>query len=261
MNTDEQDALSYVSIDAWQAENLRLTVFLRPNDMIIEQSWWDDLFGDSPDATSALPKMKQKREEGRFDEGKLVLMVQPERIDWLFTVDKQELNVEELPTIGPFPRSLERFSELMEKWLGLDTCPPIQRLAFGAILSLPVKDQEQGYRQISVYLPFTLDPENSSDFMYQINRPRGSSSGIAGLRINRLSKWSVATTYWLKSKLSLGLASAAHSSRTQLHSCRLELDVNTMPDFKGELTQEQLLPLYQELINLGKEIVENGDTK
>lgn len=261
MSIVDQSIYSRVPMTSWQTETLRLTAFLRPTDEVIEQNWWSDLFAEPPDATSARPKSKQKREEGQFGEGKLVLVVQPERIDWLFTTSDKEWNMGETPTVGSFPESLKEFSRLIEKWLGFNNCPPMQRLAFGAVLSLPVKSRQEGYRQISEYLPFNLDPDGSSDFMYQINRPRDSESGIAGLRVNRLSKWSVATTYWMKSQLLLGLASAVHFPGPQLHSCRLELDINTVPDFKEELAQEQLPSLFQELVNFGKEIVKRGDIR
>lgn len=200
-------------------------------------------------------------EEGKFKEGKLVLRVELGRIDWLFTKARdREPNFEEMSTVGSFPESLDKFAELMPHWFEIETCPSIQRLAFGAILLNPVESRQAGYRQISEYLPnVKLDSEDSSDFLYQINRPRDSNSGIADLRINRLSKWSVATQTWMESRLSPKSASVSRFSGPQIFACRLELDINTMPDFKGELTQKQLPPIFQELVKLGKEIVQKGD--
>jgi len=132
---------------------------------------------------------------------------------------------------------------LMLRWLA--GCPPLQRLAFGAVLTRPVDDLLTGYRQISDYLPFVqLDPESSSDFSYQINRPRNSTV-ISGLRINRFSRWSVARVF-------------ASTFDTQI-GCRVELDINTAQEFQGELPQEKLPVIIQELVDLGKEIAENGD--
>src|SRR5436190_1193852 len=69
---------------------------------------------------------------------------------------------------------------------------PITRLAFGAVLAQPTEDRHSGYVQIAKYLPsIRLDVDGSSDFLFQINRPRPSRVGIENLLINRLARWSV----------------------------------------------------------------------
>jgi hypothetical protein len=42
-------------------------------------------------------------------------------------------------------------------------------------------------------------------------------------------------------------------------ACCLELDINTAQDFREELTCEQLAQVFQELVELGQEIVGEGD--
>jgi hypothetical protein len=259
VNTSEQSDLSRPPITAWQAESLRLTLFPARTAQTAEQTWWNDLFGEPPEVRNSRLKIGEQREEGPFEEGKLILAVQPGRVDWRFTVAEKGVNVGEVRKIGPFLGSLDKFSKLMLDWFELGTCPATRRLAFGAVLVIPAKDRQEGYRQISAYLPYDLDPEGSSDFLYQINRPRDSKTGIAGLRIHRLSKWSVATIYWMESELFFGLASALHFQGPQVFACRLELDINTVPDLKNELVQEQLPEVFRELLELGKEIAREGD--
>ena len=50
--------------------------------------------------------------------------------------------------------------------------------------------RELGYRELGRFLPAVRLDEDSSDFSYQINRPRRSTV-IPELSVNRLSKWSV----------------------------------------------------------------------
>ena len=122
----------------------------------------------------------------------------------------------------------------------------------------PVKDLHTGYIEISKYLPdVKFISEGSSDFLFQISRPRVSISGIKGLRINRLTKWSVASI----NALQFSLSSPPLKYREGLKSfaCRLELDINTAQDFKGELNREQLPQIFKELVEIGKEISIKGD--
>jgi len=247
------------SLTAWQVETLRLTAFPGPAVQVAEPTWWIDLVREPPETKISRPRMGGFQEEGPFKGGKLLLRVQPSRIDWLFTtVEDQEREIESFPTIGPFPESLDTFLPLMCRWFEFETCPSVQRLAFGAILLQPVKNKQAGYRQISPYLPSVqLDPEGSSDFSYRINRPRDTSSGITGLKINRLSNWSVAT--WRRAELSVGQTWMGYFQAQEHYACRLELDINTAPYFQGELHREQLPLIFQELVDLGKKIATEGD--
>jgi hypothetical protein len=248
------------SLTVWQTETLRLTAFPSPSARIVNPTWWADIVGEPPESKISRPKEGIYQEEGPFAQGKLVVSVQPTRVDWLFTsiIDpkREDMNV---PIIGTFSEALDRFFSLMLRWFEFDTCPPVQRLAFGAILLQSVEDRQDGYRRIAEYLPsIRLDPDGSSDFAYQINRPRNSTSGITGLRINRLSKWSVAS--WRSTQISLGSAAPmGYFLGPEYFACRLELDINTSQDFQGELPREQLPRIFQELADLGKEIAIKGD--
>lgn len=251
---NHQNVPDRLPLDAWQAQTLRVTAFPSPDVQIDETTWWVDLVGDTPETRVSLPKKGQAQEEGSFQEGRLALRIRPNRIDWLFTPPEQEF--EGFAVIGSFIESLGSFSRVILQWFSLETCPSVRRLAFGAILLLPVEDRLAGHRQISAYLPSVrLDPEGSSDFSYRINRPRDSGSGITDLRINRLSKWSVAT----QRELSISPSGAEYFPRQDSFACQLELDINTTPDFQGELAQEQLPDVFRELVDLGKEIAEQGE--
>jgi hypothetical protein len=254
----EQNIVEH-SLDIWQVNTLRMTAFPSPAAQITEPTWWADLIAEPPEKRISQPRRGEQREEGSLAKGKLTLGVGLIRIDWVYTVaDDPKFEVEGFPTAGTLPEALETFRPLMHRWFALDTCPPIQRLAFGAILWQPAKNLQTGYRQLVAYLPaVTLDSEGSSDFFYQINRPRASNTGIADLRINRLSKWSV--TSLGSAAFAISTPGIAYIAQPTSFACQVELDINTVPEFRGEFTGEQLPQIFAELVDLGCEIASRGD--
>ena len=255
----ESNVIDRLPLSSWQVESLRMTAFPSPAAQVAaEPTWWTDLVGESSEKQIVQPKQKVRREEGSYEGGKLILTTQPVRIDWVYVaVDELEGGQGEPPTIGAFPDVLSVFSQLMLHWLERGACPPVHRLAFGAVLLQLIEDQQVGYRQMTAYLPsLSLNLEGASDFAYQINRPRSSTSGIVGLRINRLSKW--AAPIWTMAEIPV-TPEAGLLVRQRGAVCRLELDINTTPDFPGELPREYLPRIFEELVNLGQEIAREGD--
>lgn len=239
----------------WKAESLRLTAFLSPSAQIGEEDWWKMLIGELPDRKTSQPKTGIQKQEGKFKsekiDGQLVLTVQPSRIDWqIVPLDMPDSG---FPVIGLFLDSIDSFSELMLRWL--QDAPPLQRLAFGAVLNQNTVSSQEGYERLSNYLTFNLD-KDSSEFLYQINRPR-ISQNLNNLIINRLSKWSI--------NLLAGFMFSPNEPMRYLKPADfalcLELDINTSADFSGELAPEESLKIFQELVKLGQEIAEKGDIK
>lgn len=260
MTTPETTALP--PLTAWQAQGFRLSAFRPPQARIEQTTWWTDLVGYPPDKVTSQPKIGLHQEEGAFAPGKLSLQLQLDRVDWTLTADADApAESFELPTLGPFPDVLPLFTKLMGQWLTVG--PPVTRLAFGALLSQPTEDLPAGYRLIDRYLPnVMLDPEGTSDFLYQINRPRPSRTGIPGLQINRLTKWSVMFFSGVSVTISVAPVGAPVTTGrpTFRYAGRLELDINTVPDPTGtELPREALPTLLQELVELGRQIAAEGD--
>jgi len=243
---------------AWQTQTLRLTAFPSPSAHIIQPTWWHDLRGEEPESRISQPRKGGLRDEGPFADGYLILGVEPARIDWRYTsiVDEKQKS-EVFPTIGPLQDAIRVFAPLMNRWFELETCPTVQRLAFGAVMFQPVQNLQTGYQRIMQYLPSVqIDIENSSDFSYQINRKRYSRI-VQGLIINRLSRWSVMGLQDISMQITP--ARAQGSLGPIYHACRLELDINTVPEFQGEFRRDQLSSLFQELIDLAVEIANHGD--
>jgi hypothetical protein len=144
----------------------------------------------------------------------------------------------------------------MRQWLEA-TCPETKRLAFGALLNLDVGSREEGYRRLSDYLDFDVNPE-SFDFLYRINRKRRSEV-VPGLVINRLTTWSVG--FRQRETLTIPLAGGAVESEGghAAYHCRLELDINSAPEFGGPLPHNRLADLLDEMQRWSLEIVRDGD--
>lgn len=145
------------------------------------------------------------------------------------------------------------FVELMTEWLASPECPPLVRLALGVVLVIPASSREAGYQLLDDFLTAVqLEPENTSDFSYQINRPR-SSVTLNGLKINRLTKWSVAAFQsFLTAPTGLVMGAAEHS-------VRLEMDINTAPSGLEEIPKTKVFDLLHELVSLAEEIATDGE--
>ena len=245
-------------LTAWHAESLRLTAFLSANAKIPEPTWWKDLTGKTPDTKNLRLNKGEQEEIGTFNNGQLILRIQPIRIDWLFAGVEDQKEGIECPTIGSFPEALDQFGKLMSTWLNSSSCPSIQRLAFGAVLLQPVTDQRAGYAALADYLHSVEVDLNSTDFMYQINRARDYSAQVKGLRINRLSKWSVASMQRIGIEIK-PTSTQGHQIGSVQFFFRLELDINSNADFPSELPSQQLARIFQTFTEFAKEIAAEGD--
>ena len=255
----EERAAPRPPLSDWHTQMLRLTAFPSEVASIGEWPWWAELVGQPPETKVLQPRRGVQRYEGPFADGKLILNIKLGRIDWLFTaVEGPDMEAEGFSTVGALPDSLDTFRTLMIRWLELETSPAPIRLAFGCIVVQRVEDREAGYRQLATYLTSVqLAPEDSSDFLYQINRPRPSTSGIKGLQVNRLSKWSVAV---LRSGMvAIRGRSADLMPGPECFACRLELDINTAADYQDELPSSGLVRVFEELVDLAMEIAQQGD--
>lgn len=235
----------------WQVEMLRLTAFPTAIPDISSINWWEKVTGESPETRTVQPRTGRLHEVGRIkgDFCNLSLECQPQRIDWLFTpiiAENQELT--SFPSFASLSDALRLYEELLFLWL--DQCPSVNRLAFGAMLSQTVENREAGYLRLTSFLPaVTLDAERSTDFSYQINRPRASRN-VKGLEVNRLSRWSVAALSGMMIQVTGEQVSArVIESSQKLSACRLELDINTSPQFKGALSNDTLPTLVKELVH------------
>ena len=243
----------------WQLRSIRFTGFTKPSIDAEEVAWWETIVGEKPDSRTSHPKSGEFREEGEFETGVLTLNIQPLRIDWHLRSKQKERPDGDFETLGEFQKILESFLKLMRKWFSIDH-PDLIRIAFGETLLLPVENRQTGYKRISDILPnIKIDPENSSDFLYQINRPRQSTLGIPELKINRLCKWAVFVSRYALINFDPKTYPTEKVISPEIYSCRLEQDINTNADFNGIIPKDKHLEVFEELVENGKQIVNEGD--
>lgn len=243
-----------VDLIAWQADLLRLTCFPSSAVNFDATNWWRDVTGEQPENTIVRAREGFRQDEGVFDEKKLILGVQPTRVDLLM----QSKDIENQTPIGLFTDTLDPFLDIISRWFKI--APPLTRIAFGSVLMFPVANRETGYELLAKFLSkIQIDPLNSSDFLYQINRPRTSQTVTPELKINRLTKWSVQKSGLVHFVLSPIAKVPTTFPSKETVSCRLELDINTSEDFKTDLPQNKLMNIFEELVELAKEITVKGD--
>jgi hypothetical protein len=239
----------------WKAEHLRLTCFT-PGTPLTDSNWWEEICGHPPDSSTVRMKGAHKLEVGKFGMGILSFEVQPGRMDLVLRplLDEQQ-PILGIPILGPYSIALAEFEVLASKWLAFENLPLVQRLAFGTPLFMQVETLKEGYRTLARYLPaLQIDPDNSSDLSYQINRPRKSTTNISSLLINRLSKWSIA-----RFRVYAPQTEEVRALVVEQYACRLELDINTVPDSAATIPKQDLSRLLSELTGLASEIIQEGD--
>lgn len=244
----------------WMAETLRISAFLAPNENFDIGGWWTNIIGEPPETDNSRPRDGVRQIEGQHGSGRLTLISTLGRVDLLMkATDNDERENLGIPNIGRFEDAMSELTKLASKFIS--TLPPVKRMAFGAVLVRETDSHESGYKILGEYLKSVqIDSTGSSDFIYQINRPRKSNAVAGDLGINRLSKWSVLRVRKLRVEVPQNdLAMHEVHRERETYGCRLELDVNTKPDLSGFILGDRLFALYEELVSLAREISLSGD--
>lgn len=246
------------NLSDWRTESLRLSVFVIDAIDSANKNFWEALTGNPPDEVRARPRQQSVKEEGPLLNGWLSVEATSNRIDWRLSHNPKN-PFHELPVVGPYDSLQGEFHELMQGWFF--HCPPIYRLAYGAVPLFPAKDLTDAYTMLSDLLPaIKIDWVNTSDFLYRINRRRASRGSIEGLEINRLSIWSATRVYGVNVDMSPHEQQTLKVTKLVDNSvCRLELDINTAPEFRQKLDKNVTSQIFDELVNLGNEIASEGD--
>lgn len=247
-------------LSQWQVENMRLSVFpTRPIDLP-QSNVWESLVGSPPDEQRFQRQQQLFTEEGAFLGGRLRLEARSTRLDWRLIGDSPTEPTGDIPTIGSYNELEPQFRELMYTWLL--GCPSLQRMAFGCVLLLPADSLRSAYSQLNELLSVVkIDVENTRDFLFRINRRRKSRCSVEGLELNRLSTWSVVQI--VETMITVSADGQGQPQVVRLPStkraCRVELDINTIPESSAELESAIARAIYEELIENANQIAISGD--
>ena len=250
-----EDQIQQAGSAQWQVISLRLTAFPVSTLEVPANGWWASLAGEEPEIRQHKPKTHELQEIGTYKLGRLIVAANPARFDLqLHPLPISQEGFGSPPTLGSLVESLAVFMPVAAHWLQ-ENDADLQRMAFGAEVFLPADNEEEALRQLSPFIPLTIDPDTTSDLLYQINRRRHSKV-VPDLLVNRLSKWAVV-------KFSFGAQIDAQSfdlPGLEQFVTYLELDINTSPKFWGVLSHNMLDMAFKELVEMGQEITEKGDT-
>ena len=254
--------MARVEFSEWIVESLRVTIFPTVESTFRSSDWWEYVTGVEPDQVSTSAKKTASTVEGTYEGRKLIMRSVPDRIDWfLLPVDsviEEAMINSEVPSVGRAGEAFELFSTAVEKWFASADLPTMHRIAFGAVLSLPIGDRRSAYIELRDYIPVEIDPD-STDILYQINIPTKSAS-VAGLKLNRLSRWLVTQHTFVT--VPVGVAGGTPITQGPTPAAmKLELDINTLPAFEQTIPKESLAGLYRELVDAGRDIASNGVIK
>ena len=248
--------MAEISLSDWKTEGLRFSAFVIEPIRLEDISLWEPLIGHPPAERLTRPSQQLFKEEGPLGDAWLSVEARANRIDWRLGHNPKNVSLT-LPVVGPYNELQQRFQELMNQWATF--CPRTNRLAYGAVLLLRAKTLFEVCSAITDLLPkVEIDPNNTADFQYRINRRRQSQSIEGGTRINRLATWSAGEI----ARIDVDLSSSK-TPRIQNFSdgafCRLELDINTVPELEGEIGMDIVANVIEELMRFGSEIVLEGD--
>src|SRR5213594_4297678 len=118
----------------WQAQQCRLTVFPIPDATARSPQWWEQVTNSEPDENVQNPKKGSGVITGSFGPGKLILKLEPVRIDWELIPPEPDLNegAPDIPILGATTDMFDQFSVVAERWLSRNDLPTVGRMAFGA---------------------------------------------------------------------------------------------------------------------------------
>ena len=247
--------------NVWQAIRVRATTFLSPDVEIDENSIWPTVVGGVPEEEQRRAREGLLQQMGTMADLVVVFRIVHPRVDWFVQPPAQ---AQGMPPDSPdwgvvsFDHALQTLFQLSTEWFSIVT--GVNRIAFGANLVRPASSLTEAHIDLAGHLSeLNFGLEGSSDFLYQINRPRPSEV-VNGLEINRLSKWAImiqTTGNFVLQDAAGEQVSLQPSSREYASS--LELDINTRagPQLAGAPTQ--LNDIFRELTEMGKEISVQGD--
>ena len=235
----------------WLASAFRLTAF--PVEPVVppRAGLWSQLTGEEPDILT-YRKSLELQEAGTHAGKVLNLTATPALTEWRLITPESEVLEDSKPGI-PLKEGFDIFLPLMYQWID-HYSTDLQRIAFGMETYLLTSGRNETLQKLAEYIPVQIKPDTTNDFLYQINRKRDAVS-VPDLKINRLSRWTPA-------RIIIGFQQTGVEfdlPGLERYACRLELDINTSPDFQGILTRDVLRVVFDELVTLGEEITEKGD--
>jgi hypothetical protein len=244
--------------EEWSATHCRLTVFPTPEGDLRKADWWREITDSEPSQVTEDRKRRSSVAVGEVQNRMLALGLAPDRID--LTLSANEIGFDPglaFEPLGPILDTIQEFSRLVDKFLGLSDIPDLVRLAFGAALLHTAADHAAAYLQLRDYIPVCVEP-TWRDFLYQVNVAKEfAQNGALGLPyLNRLSRWS--TYRFTPGMFLISDQSVTTRQAASKFGVRLDLDINTPAESQSAIRREQVVPIYNELVEAAIGIAREG---
>ncbi len=237
----------------WDVNTLRVTVFPGTSFSDDPKTYWPPDFEIS--SLTNQPKKLESLIQGTYKDKQLSLTHMPLKLDLYLTAPIEDLlKTQSFPVMGNFDEILVDFTQLAESWLMQPNLSPLKRIAFGADLVRNVTSLEEGYKQISSYLPIEVKYNEITDFQLQLNKPIQSKTH-SDLEINRLSIWNVLTANLKYSSVS---EPSSVFTVPDKYYCHVSLDINTSQKYDKLFDLEKSLKIFQELTKQALDISKKG---
>jgi hypothetical protein len=157
-------------------------------------------------------------------------------------------------TLGDFATTLEDFASAIRKWLP-DCGLPASRLALVAKALAPADSTTAAYQILKDNLTSVIvEPGKMQDLMFRVNW-RAESVCMPERYLNRLTTWGAVTT-----KTQAGPAGTFPTVQVdERHYAYREIDVNTPAEHPEELPSDQLVPIFDELLEIVLSTAKGGE--
>src|SRR5262249_41618761 len=135
----------------------------------------------------------------------------------------------------------------------------VRRIGFGLHSLFFAQDRFTAYKLVEELVPSVrlIEPEVTTDFLYQINRPVSSRELGEGVRLNRLMKWS--TLFAGHTQFEATPDTAQIGPVFGRHYASLDTDTNTPAEHLAPLDKGKLGVIYDELVELAWTNLEAGE--
>jgi hypothetical protein len=238
----------------WAVESLRLSLFSTDVIPISDRDW--EAITTQPEAETRQSVPGGKSYVGNFADGQLTLTTISDRIIIVLASILKEPRNQELPSVGTWEQVRETFVKNTCGWL-TNLRNPIIRIGFGAVLLRRTDSRGDAYRELkSLLKSVNVDPDRMRDLLFRTNWPKQSAT-VDGLSLNRLTTWA-ALQYTIAVNF-IGSAPSVPTRISQMYALRLEIDHNTDEERKTPFEQKDLIPIYQELVELARENASVGE--
>jgi hypothetical protein len=240
---------------AWQAELLRLSVFSKAQVKVADADWQCITGQEEADTRTQVPGGRAL--VGPALDGQLSLAATGNRYDCFLSPPRQDNPPEDdFPSVGAWPGVATKFFDATVPWLQ-QLQVPIIRIAFGSVLFSKQKGRDEAYTTLDELLDSVyLTPEHH-DVIFRVNWPLESQT-IEGLRINRITAWSV-IKLTVRTLVLTDPANLAITAAPSAFAVRLEIDHNTNQEWLEPFDRAKVVPIYEELLKLAFENAEQGE--